>query len=930
MLISVSAWLRCTWREKMKRAISILLLTVVLLGSFTFTALADEIIITTDSELCTLEGSWQESTNSAVANPDGGSSWYTSQTDATAVFKASQLENGNYGVYIYLTPYGTTADLMDVIITASGKKTTITLDATEGGSGSRHWVFAGIYAFDGSDGDCIIQIISPRAETAGVQRASGVRFVKDDINTDAPGNIPSAEKIALTDGVPVFIGSNSSGFKLGGSWNTSSLKVTDAQAYVTNVKGAYAKWLLDVGTESGVEISVPKIAASYSEDSATEYEIYAGGTLTKVTVDFTSGDDGWYLLGKFDFTGGGEEYVKITKTTESGNTRAICLKLAINEKKEDIVSSVIENTDLHIFERMGMFTEEPVTDEYLDKALTRAEMAVMLTRLFGKTDEIKSEESADNFADVPSDYPSKDTLAYIKSHPEFGIKGHGKNSFSPESNAGKTELLKFILHQLGYYELTDYQPSQAKKFADFLGMDTFAEEALTARSMAQIIYSAFEIPLKNDGKHTLFQKIVRENSGVRDPDLFKGKPLPKTLVSQREAEKNKDRGIIYNNDGNDAYKKYDEYPNDFPIESIENLNTTVTSENFLKTRTNGVENTQVTTIFYCTGVFNSYTHTSSGETDTRKRDWSYLLKEYTGRDSLETMIDYGDANNLDVFWSMRMNDTHDYAYEENQLDSWKQANLDKLVSRKYDSFSMNYGKFRWSSVDYTHNESRQKVYDILKDTVSRYDIDGIELDFTRFPIYFKEVTDGTDVYPENIERMNDLMRMIRALTDMYSVEKNKPLLISIYVPDSIAFCRAIGLDIETWLEENLADMVTVGYDNARFQTWSESVAQYAKYGVPVYAGFDELAFESGYDIGKEAAIAWSEDVKGVYLYNLWYSSSKKYLFNTIGKKSTANGGSVDADYKTHLKTVDSSTSEYLKYVKNEEKYVTDAFKALKN
>ena len=351
---------------------------------------------------------------------------------------------------------------------------------------------------------------------------------------------------------------------------------------------------------------------------------------------------------------------------------------------------------------------------------------------------------------------------------------------------------------------------------------------------------------------------------------------------------------------------------------------------------------------YGAGVFNSYTHISD-ETDIRKRDWSYLLKDYTGKDTLQTMAEYGSENKFEVFWSMRMNDTHDHMYREDQLDSWKQANLDKLVSKKEEAFFMPYGNFRWSSIDYTYNESRQKVYDILKDVVSReeYNLSGIELDFTRFPIYFKEVTQGIDVYPENIERMNDLMRMIRALVDMYSVENGKPILLSIYVPDSIKYCKAIGLDIKTWLDEKLIDLVVVGETN-RFQTWAESVAEYEPYNVPVYAAFDDLVFKTfknnndsityknqtvndnkekivSYDIENEAAIAWNEGVDGIYIYNLWFNpayADKKSFFYTLGDKEKVLNAH-DTEYITFAKGADSISKGY---VKNTADYATEALK----
>ena len=290
-------------------------------------------------------------------------------------------------------------------------------------------------------------------------------------------------------------------------------------------------------------------------------------------------------------------------------------------------------------------------------------------------------------------------------------------------------------------------------------------------------------------------------------------------------------------------------------------------------------------MFYCTGVFNSYTHESTGITDVRVRDWSRVLKQYTGKDSLETMVDYIHSLDKDIFWSMRMNDTHDYAYEEDQLDPWKKANMDLLMYRKKEAPFMQFGNARWTSVDYTLTPVRQVVYDILKDTITRYDIDGLELDLTRWPIFFKEVVDGETVYPENIERMNNLVRMVRDLTEKISIERNKPILLAIYVPDSMGFCKAVGLDIEQWLKEDLIDIVSIGCHSGMFQPWKDSVAEYADYDVQVYAALDPLAYKSKYDDSfmvdkNQAALAYAAGADGVYLYN--YFDVNHERFDVLG------------------------------------------------
>ena len=115
----------------MKKIVSVLLMISILLCSFNFNVFAanEEIIIIPSqdgtkysTDTCVLEPTenWKISTNSIVAGPTGGYSWYTRSKDATATFKASQLAEGSYGVYTYILPYLATHEIVDVTVTASG------------------------------------------------------------------------------------------------------------------------------------------------------------------------------------------------------------------------------------------------------------------------------------------------------------------------------------------------------------------------------------------------------------------------------------------------------------------------------------------------------------------------------------------------------------------------------------------------------------------------------------------------------------------------------------------------------------------------------------------------------------------------------------------------------------------------------------------
>jgi hypothetical protein len=231
--------------------------------------------------------------------------------------------------------------------------------------------------------------------------------------------------------------------------------------------------------------------------------------------------------------------------------------------------------------------------------------------------------------------------------------------------------------------------------------------------------------------------------------------------------------------------------------------------------------------------------------------------------------------------------------------------MDLLMCRKSEVIFYPYGAHRWSSVNYGEREVRQKVYNILKDTCVRYDVDGIELDFTRFLVYFKEVMQGRKIYPESIEKMNNLMRSLRAMTDKLSMERGKPIMTAIYVPDSIDYCYELGLDIKAWLEEDLIDMVAAG-TTFKMQPWEYTVNEYAAYDIPVYAAFDPLGYADDVDFYKEAAMAWAAGVDGIYIYNIFNQNSD--YFKKLGSPETT--GPVDPTYKT--KAIIRSAGTYVK------------------
>ena len=139
-----------------------------------------------------------------------------------------------------------------------------------------------------------------------------------------------------------------------------------------------------------------------------------------------------------------------------------------------------------------------------------------------------------------------------------------------------------------------------------------------------------------------------------------GKLSLEQLRETRRELAHRPRRIIANNDGCDALY--------FPRDAEANV------ENFLAQRTTGLVGSQVDTIAYCTisSGFSHFTHrTEIGTILTRspaefgiqpnKRNITQDLIAQ-GSDPLQSVVEFGHAQGIEVFWSMRMNDTHDVAH----------------------------------------------------------------------------------------------------------------------------------------------------------------------------------------------------------------------------------------------------------------------------
>lgn len=166
-----------------------------------------------------------------------------------------------------------------------------------------------------------------------------------------------------------------------------------------------------------------------------------------------------------------------------------------------------------------------VTAEYLAKAPTRLQAAIMLLRLKGLEAEAMAYVSEDNFEDV-KDYPwveGRNIMAYLKANPAVGFRGTDKG-FEPNREITALEFYKVLLVSLGYVETTadvvgDFTWDTLKDKLAEVGLGALLEvTSFTNDHMAKATVEALGLKVK-DSDVTLLGKLI-EAGVVKEEDAI--------------------------------------------------------------------------------------------------------------------------------------------------------------------------------------------------------------------------------------------------------------------------------------------------------------------------------------------------------------------------------------------------------------------------
>ncbi len=231
-----------------------------------------------------------------------------------------------------------------------------------------------------------------------------------------------------------------------------------------------------------------------------------------------------------------------------------------------------------------------------------------------------------------------------------------------------------------------------------------------------------------------------------------------------------------------------------------------------------------------------------------------------GVDPYSLMLEEAKRRGKDALLTFRMNDDHGNDFLRTQFRT------------DHPEFQLGSG-----ALNFDHIAVRDYTFQLIEEAFNRYDADGIELDFNRFPTFFK-----SGATAERIDKMNSLVKRVRDLVDSVGRKRNRKLILAVRIPSNYGrtlptpeTARELGCDVVAWAKQGWVDFVTVSeflftrYD-LPLQEWTKVVTN-----VPVYGGIEctEGGSKEQYltpeKYRREARRLESLGADGIYLFNFF-------------------------------------------------------------
>ena len=211
--------------------------------------------------------------------------------------------------------------------------------------------------------------------------------------------------------------------------------------------------------------------------------------------------------------------------------------------------------------------------------------------------------------------------------------------------------------------------------------------------------------------------------------------------------------------------------------------------------------------------------------------------------------------------SIRMNDCH--CPDEDAV--WIRGREFYEADRRGEKIGAAYGYYR-HCYNYAVPQVRKRMLAYIEEQLFRYDVDGLELDFSREWFCF----DGQD-NPTYTQIMTDFVGKVRLLTDRAAAKWGHGVYVLIRLMRDIAQNKTLGFDAEAMVKGHLVDIISVSSrwasndSDMPISNWKTHFPD-----TPIYAGITDLTNlkPTTYETTAGLAAAYLADgADKVYLYN---------------------------------------------------------------
>ena len=281
-----------------------------------------------------------------------------------------------------------------------------------------------------------------------------------------------------------------------------------------------------------------------------------------------------------------------------------------------------------------------------------------------------------------------------------------------------------------------------------------------------------------------------------------------------------------------------------------------------------------------------------------------------GHDPIAIMCEGAHEAGKDFWLRVRMNDLHDRVGQYRKLEAptkqpktgslvpffytpqWKKDHPEWLIGDpQAPAPEYSFESWEANAPNYLYAPVREMIFALATEAVYNYDVDGIEIDFIRFPFLFPFKTAWAHRHV-----MTAFVRKLRDMVNERAGARGRPIYFSARVPDTVELSVRLGVDLSTWLAEGILDMCVIGGGYSPFSTpWQDIASLAGKHGIPALAclnrgsliGWDWNPSFAGVQaeptpqqkieqIQAAAYRAYQEGVSGIELWNFFYEMPHYY------------------------------------------------------